>query len=195
MCVDPAPGARGRRRQTGVTLMELMFALILGGMALLGLGYVYGLNYGLLSRSQPKMALHAGATRALETINRDAGHASDFSMPSESELILRYPIDPLGDSARSEIVYKLQEERLLRNGERIVPQEGDTALHVSEFLPRDTIAERTGRRLLTVSLSLYTRRGGGSAADSLTFKTTVHARNQGLGRSSSKPSGAGGFYF
>ena len=188
MCVDP--------RQAGVTLMELIFALILGGMALLGLGFVFGIDSGLWVRGQAKMALHAGATRALEEIGRDAGHASDI-VSGEDGLFLRYPVSPLTGTARPETEYKLREQCLWRNDTLVVPQLGDTTLGVADFRSAYETDDETGMRLLKVRLSLFARRRPEDRVDTPWFETDVHARNRGLGGASpaSSPAPTGGIFF
>lgn len=170
--------------QAGVTLVELVIALFLGGIVFLGLGYVFGLNYGLWMRGQSRMVLHAGAARALEEIVRTAGYASGFSLASEGELRVFTPPSPIGDpgvsETASETVFRLQDNRLYRNGKLLVPHKGDSTLGVAAFEPRFVIAEGTGVRTLRVSLSLYTRGGPSAPAETLHFETAAHARNAGL---------------
>jgi hypothetical protein len=172
--------------QAGVTLVELVIAVFLGGVVFLGLGYVFGLNYGLWLRGQDRMVLHAGAARALEQIVQVAGQASGFSIPEEGELRIFSPPSPLGDTAASgfpsETVFRLQDDRLLRNGEPLVPHLGDSAaIRVASFDPRLVVAEGSGVRTLQVRLSLYTVGGPSAPAETLHFETAAHGRNIGLG--------------
>lgn len=177
----------------GVTLVELVIAVFLGGVVFLGLGYIFGLNYGLWLRGQDRMVLHAGAARALEEIVRSAGQASGFSLPEAGELRIISPPSPLENAATQEpapeTVFCLQDGRLLRNGEPLVPHLGDSAaFRVAAFAPRLVIAEGSGVRTLQVRLSLYTLGGASAPAETLHFETAAHGRNVGLGLAG----GAGG---
>lgn len=179
-------GPGGALPQAGVTLVELVIAVCLGGMVFLGLGYVYGLNYGLWMRGQSRMILHAGASRALEEIVREAGQASGFSQPSEGELRVFSPPSPAGDTAASgdasETVFRIKDDQLLRNGETLIPHRGDSAAYgVAAFDPRLDIAEGTGVRTIQVRLSLFTRPSASAPAETLHFETAAHPRNAGLG--------------
>lgn len=171
--------------RAGVTLVELVIALFLGSIAFLGLGYIFGLNYGLWMRGQSRMVLHAGAARALEEIVRTAGYASDFSLSGEGELRVFMPRSPIADSsssqAESETVFRLSGNRLFRDGKLLVPHAGDSTLGVAAFEPSIVFAEGTGVRTLRVGLSLYTRSGNSAPAETLHFETAAHARNAGLG--------------
>lgn len=172
--------------QAGVTLVELIIAICLGGMVFLGLGYVFGLNYGLWMRGQSRMILHAGASRALEEIARSARQASGFSLAAEGELRVFSPPSPHGDTsasdAGSEVVFRIKDDLLLRNGETLLPHLGDSAAFgVAGFEPRLIIAEGTGVRTLRVRLSLFTRSSASAPAETLHFETAAHARNAGLG--------------
>jgi Tfp pilus assembly protein PilW len=172
--------------QAGVTLVELVIAIFLGGLVFLGLGYVFGLNYGLWMRGQDRMVLHAGAARALEEIVRSAGQASGFSLPEDGELRIFSPPSPIGDSATtgvaSETVFRFQDGKLLRNGATLVPHLGDSAaVRVAAFDPRLVIAEGSGVRTLQVRLSLHTLGGPSAPAETLHFETAAHGRNVGLG--------------
>ncbi len=158
-----------------------MVALMLGGTVLLGLGFVYGLNYGLWMRGRTAILMHSGATRAMEEIGRDAGHASDFTIPGENELRLLFPASPLGGVLPSEIVYRVRERRLWRDTSLIVPQPGDTNLGVAAFRCDTSAIAGTAIRMLTVRLALYAENGKDAPADTMRFETTVFARNRGLG--------------
>ena len=180
MCTEGGQ-ARSKGPHAGVTLLELIVALSLGGTILLGMGFVYGIDYGMWMRGQAKMALNADASRALEAIGRAAGNAAEFSMPAERELHLRFAAPPLGESGPREIVFRVRDQALWRDGEPIVPSTGDTSVGVAE-LTADTLEVRgTGLRVLTVGLALYLRKGSDTPSDTLRFRTTVHARNRGLG--------------
>jgi hypothetical protein len=165
--------------------VELVIAVCLGGVVFLGLGYVFGLNYGLWMRGQSRMVLHAGAARALEEIVRSSGQASGFSL-SEGELRVFSPPSPVGagaaPEAASETVFRLKDHLLLRNGEALVPHRGDTAAFgVAAFEPRILVAAGSGVRTLQVRLSLFTRSSPSAPAETLHFETSAHPRNAGLG--------------
>jgi len=181
MCVKHLQRTRPSGGTRGVTLLEVMVALMIGGMVLLGLGYVYGLNYGLWMRGQTAILLHSGATRAIEEISRDAGHASDFTLPGANELHLLFPASPMGGPVPAEIVYQVRERRLWRDTSMVVPQPGDTNLGVAAFRCDTTVVTGTAIRMLTLHLALFAQNGTDMPADTLRFETTVYARNRGLG--------------
>jgi hypothetical protein len=181
MCVDRVAGAAGP--QAGVTFLELTLALILGGLALLGLGYVFGIDFRLWTQSHAAISLHTGATMVLERIGREAGNASGFSVPEENELRLSFPASPLEDTLRPEAVYQVREQVLYRNGERLFPWEGDTTVGVDSLESVLETDRNTGTRTLRVQVNLFPRLGPDARADTLRFRTAVHLRNEGLGPS------------
>lgn len=180
--------------EAGATFLELTLALILGGLGLLGLGYVFGLDFRLWTHSHATISLHTGATLALERIGRDAGNASGFSVPEQNELRLSFPPSPLEDTLRTEAVYRVREHVLFRNGERLVPWDGDTTVGVDSLESALETDRNTGTRTLRVQINLFPRLGPDVRADTLRFRTSVHLRNEGLGPSpvtSALPSAGG----
>jgi hypothetical protein len=182
MCAErrraPGPG------EAGVTFLELTLALILGGLAMLGLGYVFGLDFRLWMQSHASVRLHAGAALALERIGREAGIASEFAMPAPNELHLAFPPSPLEDTLRHLAAYRVRDHILFRNGERLVPWDGDTAVGVDSLQSALAVDRRTGTRTLRVRLTLFPRLGPDMRADTVGFETAVHLRNEGSGTSS-----------
>jgi hypothetical protein len=176
MCAD---------RQAGVTFLEVTLALILGGLGLLGLGYVFGLDFRLWTHSHAAISLHTGATMILERIGRDAGNASGFSVPELNELRLSFPASPLEDTLRPDAVYQVREHVLYRNGDRLFPWEGDTTVGVDSLESVLETDRNTGTRTLQVQVNLFPRLGPDVRADTLRFRTAVHLRNEGLGPSPS----------
>jgi hypothetical protein len=176
-------GREAGGREAGATFLELMLALILGGLALLGLGYVFGLDFRLWTHSHATLSLHTGATLALERIGLDAGNASGFSVPEQNELHLAFPPSPLEDTLRPEIVYQVREHILYRNEDRLIPWDGDTTVGVDSLESVLEVDRNTGTRTLRVQLNLFPRLGPDALADTLRFRTAVHLRNEGLGPS------------
>lgn len=175
------PGALGR--EAGVTFLELTLALILGGMALLGLGYVFGIDYRLWANSHATISLHTGASMVLERISREAGNASGFAMPEPNGLQLAFPPSPLEDTLRADAYYRVREHILYRNDDQLLPWEGDTAVGVDSLLSVIDIDPATGTRTLRVQLNLYPRLGPDLSVDTLRFRTSIHMRNEDMGPS------------
>jgi hypothetical protein len=102
----------------------------------------------------------------------------------------------LEDTLSREIVYRVRENVLYRNDDRLVPWENDTTVGVDSLesiLETDAIS---GIRTLRVQMNLYPRLGPGIRVDTLRFRTSIHMRNEGLGPSpvtSAAP--RGGSYF
>ena len=195
MYADARRSAGHLNREAGVTFLELTLALILGGLGLLGLGYVFGLDYRLWAHSHATLSLHTGATLALERIGREAGNASGFSVPEPNELHLAFPASPLEDTLRPEAIYRVRDHILYRNDERLVPWVGDTTVGVDSLESILEIDRLTGTRTLRVQLNLFPRLGPDAIPDTLRFRTSIHLRNEGLGPSplsSAAPTVAGG---
>jgi hypothetical protein len=181
---DGAGAARGLGREAGATFLELTLALILGGLGLLGLGYVFGLDYRLWTRSHATIGLHTGATMALERIGRDAGNASGFSAPEANELHLVFPRSPLEDTVKQDIVYRVRDRILYRNDDRLLPWENDTTVGVDSLQSGLETDRLTGTRTLRVQMNLFARLGPDVRADTLRLRTSIHMRNEGLGPAS-----------
>lgn len=171
---------RGRSGQGGVTLVELVVALMIGGGVVLGLGYAFALNTGLYLENRARLTVQSDASRALEVIANAAGHAGAYSIPEEGELRLAFPVSPLGQAEPLETIFRLEDHILLKDGEPLVPFRGDTTVGVSQFLAEESAMDANGVAVLTVKLKLYSRTGQDRIPDTLAFETTVHARNRGM---------------
>lgn len=177
------PGGSAAAR-AGATLIEMIMALFLGGMVLLGLGWVYGLASGLWMQSEAKMRMHANGTLALRQMADTAGLADRMELGSGSELRLSMPASPLDPQSLSAVrVFRRKEEALWMDGKAIVPGLGDSGIGVAEFLPEEWTDPATGVRVLSLMLKLYSRSAPGRPSDSMQFQTTVHLRNRMSGAS------------
>lgn len=170
----------GSWNQVGMTLVELVVAMLLGGGVLLGLGYVFALTSGQWLRGHAKLTLQADGSRALEEISRAAGHAGEYAM-REGELSLAFPASPMGPPGTRPIVFRLRDQILYRDGLPLVPFPGDTSVGVAEFLPEPLRTGADGVEVLRIRLKLFARLDQEAVPDTMQFETLVYPRNRGLG--------------
>jgi Tfp pilus assembly protein PilW len=172
-------------REEGLTLVELVTSMFLGGMVLLGLGSVYAYAIGVWGNTETKLSLQTNGSLALDYLTAAAGSAESFSISAGKELRLGVPASPLDKSSRASTRgFRLKEEALwMDDGKeyrRLIPAPGDSAVGVSDFLAVAETDPQSGILTLDMRVALFSRGKGNRKPDTMWFATTVHLRNRGL---------------
>jgi Tfp pilus assembly protein PilW len=183
------PGHRGgisrprAGREAGLTLVELITSMFLGGMVLLGLGSVYAYAIGVWGNTEAKLSLQTNGSLALDYLTAAAGSAENYSISSGKELWLGVPASPLDKTSRAgHRRFKLKEEALWMDdgGEfrRLIPASGDSAIGVADFQAVAETDPRSGVLTLDLRVALFSRAKGSRDADTMWFATKMHMRNR-----------------
>jgi Tfp pilus assembly protein PilW len=173
------------RREAGLTLVELVTSMFLGGMVLLGLGSVYAYAIGVWGNTERKLSLQTNGSLALDYLTAAAGSAETYSISAGKELRLGVPASPLDESSRpGSRGFRLKEEALWmddgRAYRRIIPAPGDSAIGVSDFQAVAETDPQSGILTLAMRVALFSRAKSDREPDTMWFATTVHLRNRGL---------------
>ncbi|MEO6097608.1 MAG: prepilin-type N-terminal cleavage/methylation domain-containing protein [Fibrobacteria bacterium] len=183
-----SPGAIPRSRscrEKGLTLVEMVTSMFLGGMVLLGLGSVYAYAIGVWGNTEAKLSLQTNGSLALDYLTTAAGSAETYSISAGKELGLNLPASPLDKTSRvSHRRFRLKEEALwMDDGKefrRLIPAPGDSAVGVSDFQAVAETDPQSGILTLDMRVALFSRAKGNREADTMWFATTVHLRNRDL---------------
>jgi hypothetical protein len=172
-------------RESGLTLVELVTSMFLGGMVLLGLGSVYAYAIGVWGNTEAKLSLQTNGSLALDYLSAAAGSAETYSISAGKELRLGVPASPLNKASRAGTrSFRLKEEALWMDDGRefrpIIPAPGDSAVGVADFQAVAEADPQSGVLTLDMRVSLFSRAKGNREPDTMWFATTVHLRNRGL---------------
>jgi hypothetical protein len=169
-------------REAGLTLVELVTSMFLGGMVLLGLGSVYAYAVGVWENTEAKISLQTNGSLALDYLAAAAGSAERYSISAGKQLRLDLPASPLDKASRAgHRIFKVKEEALwMEDGgglRRLIPSPGDSAIGVADFQAVAKTDPQSRTLTLDLRVALFSRAKGGRDADTMWFATTMHMRN------------------
>jgi hypothetical protein len=168
----------------GMTLVEVMLSVFLGGMVLMGLSVAFAYGIGLWGRTERKLAMHADGNFALESIMATASMAESHELGNQ-RLVLTVPASPLDPESQTEQkIFRLTDQMLWGNDSVLIPFPGDSGIGVADFRIEEDIDGLTGIPVLELTLCLFSRETLIHPSDSMWFESRVHLRN----RSIAKPS-------
>ncbi|MGL6250211.1 MAG: PilW family protein [Billgrantia desiderata] len=185
----PITAGKGEaRRQTGFTLVELMVALVIGLIIILGAGQLFLMGFQTFRQIELLSNKQAALTFATETLIRDIRRADDTLYdPSSNELTVRFPNN--GDMASCSgtvvRVYRLSQAAISANegwslnmGQDCESAPSNAAFEplVTSFNEDGFFAEEIDDGVWEISFQLMAGRNG--ETDSFTFNAVN--RNQAI---------------
>ncbi len=168
------PAASPTTSSLGVTLLELIFAMALGGVVILGLGYVYAGAWASWRGAEDKLRLHRALDMGLATVTREVRQAKQVQ-PLASGLNLIFD-DTLPEPR---VHFEVSDGQVLRNG-TVVEILADTGLRWLR-LSGEGLKDASGLNYLRLELQAATR------AETLDAQTELRSRNGAVLLSGAKP--------
>jgi Tfp pilus assembly protein PilW len=160
------------RGNSGITLLELVLAVGISGLLLLGMGMIYAGAWGSWQRAANRMRLHRALNQGLAIVTREVREAKTIQA-SGPTLLLTFD-----DSTHEhQVRFEVGEGQIKRNA-RVIEVLADTGLQWLDFDSKPITESHTG--LVSLLLTLKAASGSENAAslpETLQVQTEVLSRN------------------